>query len=148
MAALYWKPHCNEARYNEVELYLEIRVKHTQLLSFPVNCSAPLIYEPPREKTNNLHKRKQRHRTAKLISAFVFATRIVHFLVFLNPKFQASSLLLWLCSLICVRPVRKPHCWFSHKVALIVWFLWPCKLTFDNRYVFVDQTRTFYVMAL
>ena len=50
----------------------------------------------------------------KLISAFVFATRIVHFL-FLNPKFQASSLLLWLCSLICVRPVRKP-CWFSHKL--------------------------------
>ena len=32
--------------------------------------------------------------TAKLISAFVFATRIVQFLFFLNPKFQASSLLL------------------------------------------------------
>ena len=31
-------------------------------------------------------------------------------LFFLNPKFQASSLLLWLCRLICVRPVRKPHC--------------------------------------
>ena len=30
-------------------------------------------------------------------SAFVFATRIVHFLFFLNPKFQASSLLLCLC---------------------------------------------------
>ena len=29
--------------------------------------------------------------TAKLISAFVFATWIVHFLFFLNPKFQASS---------------------------------------------------------
>ena len=27
------------------------------------------------------------------------------------------SLLLWLCSLTCVRPVRKPHCWFSHEVA-------------------------------
>ena len=26
--------------------------------------------------------------------AFVFATRIVHFLFFLNPKFQACSLLL------------------------------------------------------
>ena len=32
--------------------------------------------------------------TSKLISAFVFATWIVHFLFFLNPKFQASSLLL------------------------------------------------------
>ena len=28
---------------------------------------------------------------AKLISAFVFATRIVQFLYFLNPKCQASS---------------------------------------------------------
>ena len=35
----------------------------------------------------------------------------------LNPKFQASSMLLCLYSLICVRPVRKPHCWFSHKAA-------------------------------
>ena len=32
--------------------------------------------------------------TTKLISAFVFAKRIVYFLFFLNPKFQASSLLL------------------------------------------------------
>ena len=46
-----------------------------------------------------LHMRKQRNReadqrlrvTAKLISAFVFATRIVQSLYFLNPKFQASS---------------------------------------------------------
>ena len=29
--------------------------------------------------------------TAKLISAFAFATWIVQFLVYLNPKFQASS---------------------------------------------------------
>ena len=54
--------------------------------------------------------------TAKLISAFVFATRIVHFF-FLNPKFQASSLLLCLYSSVCIRPVLKPHCWFSHEVA-------------------------------
>ena len=32
--------------------------------------------------------------TAKLISAFVFASRIVQFLLYLTPKFQASSLLL------------------------------------------------------
>ena len=55
--------------------------------------------------------------TAKLISVFVFATRIVHFLFFLNPKFQASSLLLKLYRPVCVRPVRKPHCWFSHEAA-------------------------------
>ena len=32
--------------------------------------------------------------TAKLIGAFVFATRIVQSFLFLYPKFQASSLLL------------------------------------------------------
>ena len=47
--------------------------------------------------------------TAKLISAFVFATRIVQSLYFLNPKFQAPSYLLLLCSLVCVRPGRKPR---------------------------------------
>ena len=33
--------------------------------------------------------------TAKLISAFVFATRIVQFLYFLNPKFPVSPADLW-----------------------------------------------------
>ena len=47
--------------------------------------------------------------TAKLISAFVFATRIVQSLFFLNPKFQASSHLLWLYSPVCVGPGRKPR---------------------------------------
>ena len=53
--------------------------------------------------------------TAKLISAFVFATLIVQFLLYLTPKFQASSLLLY--RPVCVGPVRKPHCWFSHEAA-------------------------------
>ena len=48
------------------------------------------------------------------ISAFVFATWIVHYLYFLYPKFQASSNLQWLYSLICVRPGQNPHSWFSH----------------------------------
>ena len=55
--------------------------------------------------------------TVKLISAFVFATRIVQFLFYLNPKFQVSSSFLLLCRPVCVRPVRKPHCWFSHETA-------------------------------
>ena len=46
---------------------------------------------------------------ADLISAFVFATRIVHFLFLLNPKFQASMLLLGLYMSVCVRPGRKPR---------------------------------------
>ena len=47
--------------------------------------------------------------TAKLISAFVFATRIVQSLFYLNPKFQVSSHLLWLYIPVCVRPGRKPQ---------------------------------------
>ena len=45
--------------------------------------------------------------TAQQISAFVFAIRIVQSLFYLNPKFQASSHLLWLYSPICVGPGRK-----------------------------------------
>ena len=55
-----------------------------------------------------------------LISAFVFAARIVQFLFYLNPKFQASSSFLCLYRPVCVGPVRKPHCWFSHEVAQIM----------------------------
>ena len=47
--------------------------------------------------------------TAKLISAFVFATRIVQSLYFLKPKFQASIHFLCLYSLVCIGPPRKPR---------------------------------------
>ena len=47
--------------------------------------------------------------TAQLISAFVFAAKIVQSLYFLNPKFQASNYLLWLYSPVCVGPGRKPE---------------------------------------
>ena len=53
--------------------------------------------------------------TAKLISPFVFTTRIVQYLYYLNTKFQASSHLQWLNSLAC----ENPHCWFSHNAAQI-----------------------------
>ena len=46
--------------------------------------------------------------TANLISAFVFATRIVQSLYFLYTKFQTSRHLRWLYSLVCVGPGRKP----------------------------------------
>ena len=57
--------------------------------------------------------------TAKLISAVVLATRIVQFLFYLNPKFQASSSFLCLYRPVCVGPGRKPHCWFSHEAAQV-----------------------------
>ena len=47
--------------------------------------------------------------TAKLISAFVFATWILQSLYFLNPKFQASNHLSLLYSPVCVGPDRKPR---------------------------------------
>ena len=47
--------------------------------------------------------------TKKLISAFVFAARIVQSLCFLKPKFQASSRHVWLYSLVCVGPGGKPR---------------------------------------
>ena len=50
-----------------------------------------------------------RGKTAKLISAFLFATRIVQSFYHLNLKFQASSQLLWLYSPVCVGPGRKPR---------------------------------------
>ena len=77
-----------------------------------------VVIEPHREKTGFLPRRKQRRRsasrlrfavTAKLISAFVFATRIVQFLFYLNPKFQASSSFLSLYRPVCVGPGRKPR---------------------------------------
>ena len=77
-----------------------------------------LMFEPPHEKTNNLHMQKDADQLREY-RAFVFAKRIVHFLFFLNLKFHASSLLLRLYSPICVGPVRKPHCWFSHQTAHI-----------------------------
>ena len=46
---------------------------------------------------------------SELISAFVFATQIEQCLFFLNPKFQASSYLQRLYSLVCVGPGRKPR---------------------------------------
>ena len=54
---------------------------------------------------------------AKLISAFVFPTWIVKYLYFLNPKFQVSSHLHLLYSLVFVRPGHNLQPWFSHVVA-------------------------------
>ena len=45
---------------------------------------------------------------AQLIRTFVFTTQIVQFLYFPNSKFQSSNHLLWLYSLVCVGPGRKP----------------------------------------
>ena len=81
-----------------------------------------IVIEPPHGKNQQFAYVKTKAQisfavTAKLISAFVFTTRIVQFLFYLNPKFQASSSFLCLYRPVCVGPVRKPHCWFSQKGA-------------------------------
>ena len=47
--------------------------------------------------------------TKTQISAFVFATRIVQSLYFLNTKFQVPNNLLWLYSPVCVGSGQKPQ---------------------------------------
>ena len=93
--------------------------------------TGPLLYEPRYEKTGFTYAKTKTQIsfavTAKLINAFVSATRIVQSFFYLNPKFQASNHplivqslyflytkfqasghLVWLHSLVCVRPCRKP----------------------------------------
>ena len=72
------------------------------------------LFEPRHEKTSFLAYAKTKAQiscavTTKLISAFVFATQIVQYPFFLNPKVQASSNFLWLYSPVCVGPRRKPR---------------------------------------
>ena len=45
--------------------------------------------------------------TAKMISAFVFATQIVQCLLYIQPKFYDSSFLPWVYRPVCVGPGRK-----------------------------------------
>ena len=58
--------------------------------------------------------------TAKLISAFVFATQIVQSLYFLNPKFQASSHPVWLYSMVSVGPGWESEDRFSHEAQFMI----------------------------
>ena len=78
--------------------------------------------------------------TAKLIITFVFNTRIVQSLYFLNPKFQASSHLLWLYSPVCVGPGRKPRRpVFSERGSFQVWYDVSTDSKFSNGDIAVAQ---------
>ena len=58
------------------------------------------------------------HISWQLISDIVFFTKlIVRSFNFLNPKFQASKHLQWLCRLVCVGSGWKPEDMFSHDEA-------------------------------
>ena len=77
--------------------------------------------------------------TAKLINAIVFATWIVLFLLYLNRKLQASSSFLCSYRPVCVRPVRKPHCWFSTRWLTCSWQNYQCSCL--NHYSFFFNIR-------
>ena len=84
------------------------------------------------------------HREADLSdSAFVFATRIVQILLYLTPKFLSSNQLLCLYRLVCVGPVRKPHCWFSHEAAQLFGYMFiissPIITQFITHFVSLDS---------
>ena len=64
-------------------------------------------------------------------AAPLFSLHRFKFLYFLNLKFKASNNLLWLCSLVCVGPGRKPQTGFlSSYVMLFLCFLHPQTLLF------------------
>ena len=71
----------------------------------------PKIYEPRQEKTCFPYVKAKGQIscmvTVQLISAFVFATYVVYSLYCLNLKFQASSHLVWLYSLVFVGPCQN-----------------------------------------
>ena len=105
---------CCRVIYNEKKITYPWYGKKTKKNRYHYNFVFQNLFEPRREKTGFFAHAKTKTQisfavTAKLISAFVFATRIVQFLPFLNTKFQVSSHLLWLYSPVCVGPGRKPR---------------------------------------
>ena len=100
------------------------RIQKSSQLKHPLSLRT-ILNELHREKKRSFAYAKTKAQisfavTAKLISAFVFATRIVQFLFYLNPKFQASSFFLRLHRPVYVGPGRKPEDRFSCVTAQMV----------------------------
>ena len=50
------------------------------------------LYEPPHQKTNkSAYAKTKTQISCAVTGAFGFATKVVQFLFYLNPKFQASA---------------------------------------------------------
>ena len=95
---------------NVSDTHMNAHVNHVWAIS---KCMKLIIWATTWENWI-FHIRKQRHRpafrlTAKLISALCFRYTASTIPPFLNTKFQASSHLVWLYSLVCVGPGRKPQ---------------------------------------
>ena len=59
----------------------------------------------------------------------------------LNTKFHASSCFLLLHRPVCVRPVRKPHCWFSHEAAHLFHTIFQCHVKYMVIYCLASQSH-------
>ena len=73
----------------------------------------PTIYLGKYKDTDQLRGKRE----ADQRLCFCYTDSTIPLLFFLNPKFQATRLLLSLYRLVCVRPGRNPNCWFSHAQA-------------------------------
>ena len=105
----------------DIVIIIKTMIKCIHLSSYlHVAHKLRLINEPHHEKNRIFAKTK-----AQIIFAVtVFATRIVHFLFFLNPKLRVSSHLLKLHRPVCVRPGRKPRRpVFSRRGLIYITFL-------------------------
>ena len=129
------RPEC--LRYMMIIQAFRLQILQEKYYVQQQTLQSNIISEQRHEKTNILHMRKQRCRTAQLISPFVFAIWLVQFLYYLYPKFQASSHLLWLYSLVCVRPGRKPRRpVFSQRGSYLFYCFFQLKLLqYKNSYV-------------
>ena len=80
--------------------------------------------------------------TAKLISAFAFATRTVQFLYFLNLNFQASSHRVWLYSPVCVGPGQKTRRPVFSMSLIVGTPIFRFIASSDSNIVYMKQART------
>ena len=110
--------------------FARLKIGQTLVFKLPVGSSSQRVrmkFEPPHGKSNNLHRRKQRRRSASRL-CFHYTDSTFHLLL----KFQASSSFLCLYRPVCVGPVRKPHCWFSNEAAHFCFSLSPPITSFDD----------------
>ena len=87
--------------------------------------------EPCHEKTNVLHMRKQGRKSAsRQRLCFCYIDSTIRLLS--KSEISSSSHLLWLYSLVCVGPGRKPERWFSHDAAQVIFSLKHTNLEVDS----------------
>ena len=98
-----------------------------------------LAFEPTFRISENKGADQLRSYCEADISAFDFATWIVQFLYFLNPKFPASSHILCLYSSMCLRPVQKPR--FS-LVTAHLHIPWTCSMSQHNSHFVLHNLYT------